>query len=425
MSTKTQPVSAWQPRAGAGFYVSAVILLVVLALGLYAYSRQLAEGEIVTGMRSIGTMGGATWGLYISFVVYFIGISFAGITIAALIRLLNLKTLAPLARAAELLTVISLILGALSIVIDLGQPLRGLKNLWLYARPASPFFYTFSLVIAGYLFASLVYLYLAGRADAAALATRGRGPVWLYRLWAAGYEGTAEERERHSRTLWWLALAIIPLLVLAHSTLGVVFGLQVGRPGWFSALQAPAFVILAGVSGIGMLVVIAAILRSVLRLQDRISLDQFKWLSNFLGFLLIAYLYLWGAEISTTAWVSRAEENELLRALISGEYAALFWVTVALLVIPFVILLLQFLTKRYSIPWIVTAGVMVNIAGMTKRYLLVVPSQTYGTLLPYAAGSYSPSWVEYLIILGLFALGILLYMLFVKVFPIVPIHETE
>ncbi|MDR7585989.1 MAG: hypothetical protein QN158_10450, partial [Armatimonadota bacterium] len=75
--------------------------------------------------------------------------SFAGITVAALIRLLGLEALRPVSRMAELLTVVALILAAFSVLPDLGQPLRGIVNLFRYARPQSPFFGTFTLVISG------------------------------------------------------------------------------------------------------------------------------------------------------------------------------------------------------------------------------------------------------------------------------------
>ncbi|MBC8231291.1 polysulfide reductase NrfD, partial [bacterium] len=177
-------------------------------------------------------------------------------------------------RIAELLTVVSLILAGFVILPDMGRPWRGIVNLFLYARPQSPFFGTFTLVIAGYLFASLVYLYLDGRRDAAICARRITG--WrrnFYRLWAAGYKDTPAEQERHNRASFWLGIAILPLLVTAHSTLGFIFGLQVARPGWFSALQAPGFVILAGVSGVGLLIVIVAILRRLMGAKEQLNLD--------------------------------------------------------------------------------------------------------------------------------------------------------
>ncbi|MFQ5860935.1 MAG: hypothetical protein ACE5IG_05220, partial [Dehalococcoidia bacterium] len=49
-------------QGGTGFYLLVTGLLVLVGLGAYAYARQFMEGEAVTGMRDIGTMGGAAWG---------------------------------------------------------------------------------------------------------------------------------------------------------------------------------------------------------------------------------------------------------------------------------------------------------------------------------------------------------------------------
>lgn len=481
-------------RLTGGWYLLIIALLALIGLGIHAYSRQFAEGLIVTGMRDVGTMGGSTWGLYIALDVYFVGVSFAGITVAALIRLLNLSRLKPVSRMAELLTVVSLILAGFSVLADLGQPVRGIINLFLYARPQSPFFGTFTLVIAGYLFASLVYLYLDGRRDAAFCARVPGRLQGFYRVWAAGYRDTPAERERHERTSFWLAIAILPLLVTAHSTLGFVFGLQVGRPGWFSALQAPGFVIMAGVSGVGLLIVIAAVLRRVLKVEDQLGPEIFKWLGNFLTVLILIYLYFMVVEWLTNMYAAPEHEAKITRALLTGEYAWLFWGVVAAMVIAWGVLILPYLpaprgvqmpafqpayarvtgaaalavvvmmfirvipvtrqagltlfsTVAPWLPWLlaillalfalsilplirrdivagaVLSGLLVNLAAIGKRYLIVVPSQTHGTLLPYPTGSYSPTQVEYSIILGLFALGTVLYVLFVKVFPIMETPE--
>jgi Ni/Fe-hydrogenase subunit HybB-like protein len=411
-------------QVGAGAWALIVGLTAVVAWGIFAYSLQVTQGEVVTGMRDWGTMGGAPWGLYIAFVVYFIGVSFAGISVAALIRLANLERLKPVARIAELLTVVTIILGALSIVADVGQPLRALPNLLLYARPQSPFFGTFTLVIAGYLFASLVYLYLEGRRDAARCAREPSSLQWFHRLWAAGYRGSPAEVERHSRVSFYLAVAILPLLVTAHSTLGFVFGLQVGRPGWFSALQAPGFVVMAGISGIGLLIVIAAVLRSTLHLGAHLSLDIFRWLGNLLMALTMIYLYFVLVDWLTTTYQANQNEARLTSAILTGEFAWLYWLSVATLAIPCVLLLGQALLRRHSLPLIVLSGLLVNVAALGKRILIVVPSQTHGSLLPYQAGTYSPTWVEYSIILGFVALGGLMYTVFIKAFPIMEVPES-
>ncbi|MFQ5615034.1 MAG: NrfD/PsrC family molybdoenzyme membrane anchor subunit, partial [Anaerolineales bacterium] len=297
MTAHTQTDATHPPLPyGVGRFSGGWVLLLVLFLSLtgwggYAYSQQLIHGEVVTGMRDIGTMGGAPWGLYITFVVYFVGVSFAGITVAALIRLFELQHLKPVARIAEVLTIIALLLGTFSIMVDVGQPGRAIVNLFRYARPQSPFFGTFTLVVSGYLFGSLVYLYLDGRRDAALMARKSSRLQGFYRWWAAGYQDTLTEQERHSKASFWLSLAIVPLLIVAHSTLGFVFGLQVGRPGWFGTLQAPGFVALAGVSGVGHLIILAAILRKVLGAEEKIGMDVFRWLGNLLMGLTAAYLY--------------------------------------------------------------------------------------------------------------------------------------
>ncbi len=405
------------------FVALVTLLFAVVVLGAYAYSRQLVEGDIVTGMRDWGTMGGAPWGLYVAFYVYFVGVSFAGITVAALIRLMHLTYLRPIARMAELLTITSLLVGAMAIIADLGQPLRGIVNLFLYARPQSPFFGTFTLVVVAYLFASLVYLYLDGRRDAAICARLPGRLQWFYRLWAAGYRDTPTERERHRRASFWLALAIVPLLITAHSTLGFVFGLQVGRPGWFSALQAPGFVIMAGVSGIGLLIVIAAAVRRAFRLEEELNLRIFAWLANFLWVLVATYLYFMIVELLTATYTAHHHERRLTIALLAGEYAWIFWLSVGLLVGAFLLLFVQFLRGRYRLSLIVLAGFLVNLPAIGKRYLIVVPSLTHGGLLPYGTGTYAPTWVEYAVVLGLFGLGALLYVLFMKVFPILHLPE--
>ena len=411
-------------RWSGGWVAVAGLSLAVVALGVFAFARQLIEGEVVTGLRNIGSMGGATWGLYVAFIIYFGGVSFAGITLVALIRLFNLERLRSIERMSLVLAVISIILAALSVLVDLGQPFRALINLPLYGRPMSPFFGTFTVVISGYLFAGLVYLYLNGRRDASICAERSEGARQkFYRLWAAGYRDTPAERQRHQRATFWLAIAILPLLVLATSTLGFVFGLQASRPGWYGALQAPGFVVLAGVSGVGHIIVLAAILRRVLRAEDQLNPQVFQWLSNILMILTVIYLYFWAAEWLTTTYAGHHHDVALSNALLTGEYAWLFWLSVGSLVVAFLLLARQFLTAQYSLGAMVFSGVLANVAAIGKRILIVVPSQTHGTLLPYGTGVYSPTWVEYSVVLGLLALGALLYTLFIKVFPIIEIPQ--
>jgi len=165
------------------------------------------------------------------------------------------------------------------------------------------------------------------------------------------------------------------------------------------------------------------VLRRVLKQDEKISLGIFRWLSNLLMLLTATYLYFMVIEWLTSIYSSHESESVLLSSLLSGEYAWVFWLSIAALVIPFAITVWQFIRKEYSISLLVLSGVLVNLAAIGKRYLIVVPSQTHGSLMPYSTGFYSPTWVEIGVVLGLMGLGALLFMTFMKFFPILEIDE--
>jgi len=405
------------------WWLTVAALAIVVAFGIYAYVQQLIHGEIVTGMRDIGTMGGAPWGLYVVFLVYFTGIAFAGIALATMIRLLKLDDLRPISRVAQIITIIAVVLGGMLIIADLGKPLRALINLPRYARPQSPMFGTFTLDMVGFLFASLVFFGLDARRDAAELAGSARRFRWLYRVWAAGYRGTPAELRRRDYSSFWLGIAIVPLLVVGHSTLGFVFGLQAGRAGWSSAMQGPGFVVLAGVSGMGIIIIVTAIMRRITGEKEMLSQKVFQKLANVMMILAVVYLYFMIVDWLTATYTGNANERSVMNVILTGIYAPFFWVSVTGMLLPSVVLFVQWIRKRYSLGLIVASAVLVNIAAIAKRYTIVIPSQTHGALLPYADGTYSPTWVEYLVILGLIALGALLFALLMKLVPIIKLHK--
>lgn len=412
-------------RLGLAWKVFAFSLMALIVVGIIGYLNQFLIGDYVTGLRDIGTGGGAAWGLYIIFLEYFIGVGFAGVSMAVVIRMFNLKKLQAVSRIGVVLTIISIPLGGLAIMADLGQPERGIVNIIRFVSPHSPFFGDFTLVIAGSLIASLLYLFLTGRADAAICAREPSRLQWFYKLWASGYKGTPQETARHSNTLRWLGLAIIPLLVVAQSTLGSVFGIQGGRPGWFGAIQAPLTIVIAAVSGIGFLIIIAGVLRKTLNLKEQFNPAVFRWLGNLLWLLVSGYLALMVLELLAANYASPSTDAAVADQLLTGQYAGVFWGGTVLMLAALAVLFVQFAFSRYSIGLTVLAGVMVNIGAIAKRFFTVVPSQSYGTPLPYIHGFYWPTWVEWAVVLGIFALGVLVYAVFVKIFPITEIADNS
>ena len=182
---------------------------------------------------------------------------------------------------------------------------------------------------------------------------------------------------------------------------------------------------LAGVSGLGMLIILAAIARRSLHLQARLGLPMFRTLGIFMFVSLLVYLYFVGVELLTNLYTGSVRERDVLRELLGGDYAWLYWSAIVGFVIAAGLLVAWLAVRqlRTHIWPLVVAGVLVNLGAMAKLFLIVVPSQTEGQLLPYADGYYAPSWTEYAVIGGLLALGALLFLGFAKVFPIIPLPE--
>jgi len=406
------------------WWLTALVLAGLVVLGMYGYLQQRLHGDIVTGMRSVGG-GGASWGLYIMLDITFVGIAFAGISIMCVARIFHLRELRPFSRIAGLMSACALSMAGLCVIADLGRPLAGLMNLPKYARTISPFFGTFTMVVGAGLIAIVVLMYLSARADAslaAELLPRGK---FFYRLIAAGYGNTPFERNRHRIVSRLLSLVVLPLMVLSYSTLGFVFGIQSGRPGWFSALQAPSFMVLAAISGTGLLILVAGLAGRFLDLGTELPERAYKWLSTTLLVLIVVLLYFTAVEELTDRYAAATAQSSLSREMTSGTFAPLFWLTTGLFTLSFIALASMYMRRKFSLGLAMTVGLVVNIAALIKRFLIVVPSQTHGVLLPYKAGSYTPTWVEYSVMFGLIALGALIFLFVVRIFPLVPIKGIE
>lgn len=123
-----QPVE----RTTRRFYLTAGVLLVFTLLFLFAWFRQLRQGLGETGLTVP-----VYWGIYITNFVFFIGISHAGTLISAILRICQAEWRRSITRAAEVITVMVLLFGAGSVIMDLGRPERAL-NVLLHPNFQSP-----------------------------------------------------------------------------------------------------------------------------------------------------------------------------------------------------------------------------------------------------------------------------------------------
>jgi Ni/Fe-hydrogenase subunit HybB-like protein len=405
-------------RTGRGFYITVAALLAIIALGGYAYLRQLICGLGVTGMNRP-----LFWGIYMTNFVFFIGISHAGTLVSAILRVTQAEWRRPITRAAEAITVFVLPIGASQVIIDLGRPDRVL-NMFRYGRFQSPLLWDV-ISICVYLMSCVSYLYLPLIPDIA-LCRDGLQdiPRWrkrLYTLLSLGWTGTDKQWRRLEKGIDILAILVIPIAVSVHTVVGWVWGMTI-VPGWHSTIIGPYFVVGAIFSGIASVLIAMAIIRKVFHLEDYLKPVHFNNLGLLLIVMVLFWLYFTSADYLTEIYGNEPAHMSVLLSKFTGEFAPYFWaMAICNSVIPF---LLLFSHRTRTITGTVIAAIMVVIGMWLERFTIIIPSLTRPRL-PYGIGLYQPTWVEFSLMAASFAIFILLYVLFAKVFPIVSIWEVR
>jgi Ni/Fe-hydrogenase subunit HybB-like protein len=407
-------------QTGRRVYLLAGILLAIIAWGAFAYIYQLKNGLGVTGMNRP-----VFWGLYIINFVFFIGISHAGTLVSAILRITGADWRRPITRAAEAITVFSLILGVSNILIDLGRIDRVL-NMLRYGRFQSPLLWDLSSVSI-YLTCSVIYLYLPLIPDVAMLRDRvnaegGRSwRRWLYDRLALGWSGSEKQWHRLERAISIMAVVIIPVAVSVHTVVSWIFAMTL-QPTWHSTIFGPYFVVGAIFSGIATLIIVIAIIRKAYGLEAYLTRRHFNNLGLLLLTMCLFWFYFTLAEYLTEFYGAEPAPLRILMAKLGQEFSPAFLAMIFFcFVIPFVVLAFP---RTRTIVGTVIASILIDIGMWLERYTIVVPALTRPRL-PYEFGLYFPTWVEWSVTLGSIAIFMLLYVVFARVFPLISVWEVR
>jgi len=390
-------------RSGLGSYIVITLLLAIVGWGVYAYTIQLREGLIVTGMRDyIG------WGLYITNFVFFIGISHAGTLISAILRVTHAEWRRPITRMAEAITVFALMVGAPMVIVDMGRPER-ILNLLLYGRLQSPILWDL-ISITTYLTGSLLYLYIPLIPDMALLrdqfTTGWRGR--LYGLLAMGWRGTPEQHTRLEKGIGIMAVLIIPIAVSVHTVVSWLFGMTV-RPGWHSSIFGPYFVVGAIFSGIASILIAMALFRRAFHLEAYITVRHFRNLGYLFLTLNLIYVYFTLSEYLTSFYTSFHSDAAVLESLFAGRYALAFWSMIGVgFLLPALMLAVPPLLPAPRVP--ARRPILRPALGAAAVAALVlvisVGQQNTTTVLLSETGALAPKlgWVLLIAVFGIFVL---------------------
>jgi molybdopterin-containing oxidoreductase family membrane subunit len=410
MSTVVTPAAApaTEGRERRALRIWIGLLALAIAVGLGAWVYQLANGLAATNMRNP-----MMWGLYITMFMYFVGLSAGGLIVASAGRLFGAKRLKPVVRIAVLEATVAVMIAALLLLPDIGRPDR-VWHLLRYPHVTSPLVWDLTIVTV-YFLISATYVWVYTRAD---LAARGS------RL-ALGTGTSLADTRRDERLKGVLAAVGLPAAILLHSITAWIFGLQIARGFWYSAIMAPLFIASALVSGTALMILLALVVRRTGKVGFKD--DLVGYLGGMLAVFIAVEGFLVFSEMLTAAYPGAGFEADPARRLLTGPYAGFFWFEVVVgLVVPFVLLVVKRL--RADPRWVAAASVLavagilihrVNIVlnGLSYATVPFPPGVPIGTAPPEGATAfalsyfYSPALIEYLVAGGVICFGALVFTL--------------
>lgn len=382
MSAVATPASHAARPGRLGGVVTALGLLVLFGIAAWIY--QLTQGLIATGMRDV-----VSWGVYIFSFAFFVGLSAGGLIMASAAEVFGVKSLRPLARLGVLTAAACVLVAAMTIIPDLGNPQR-VWELFRYPNWSSPLVWDILIIVVYFAFAV---------ADLTVMSRRGIEP------------------SRRASILRGMAYAGLPVAVLLHSITAWIFGLQISRPWWNTALMAPLFVTSAILSGTA-LVALAAL---AAHRFDRVRLPETTWkaLAGLMAAAIAVDLFLVGSDYITILWGNVPRERSALDLVLpGGSWQMVFWLEwIVGGLIPFVLLVVPRLRRRLDLLAVASALVLVGVyafrielvvGGMLRPLVHLAPGNALGSYRLGVAsfqfdGVYHPSWVEYSIVTGLVA----------------------
>ncbi len=358
------------------------VLLIFICIGIVFYLRQWNIGLGITGLSR-----DVSWGLYIASLTFFVGVAASAVMLVLPYYLHNQKEFGKITILGEFLAVSAVIICVLSVVVDLGQPVRVL-NLFLHPSPSSILFWD-TVVLSVYMLLNLII----------------------------GWSTLDAERKGEPTRTWVKPLIYIsiPWAISIHTVTAFIYAGLVARPFWFTALMAPRFLISAFASGPSLLIIIALILRKFSSFDP--GKEAIQKLAKIVAYAIIGTVFFILLEIFTVFYSGVPEHLTHFQYLFVGldggtKLVPWIWLSITLAVIAIVLLVVPATRRNEKVLFGACVAVFISI-WIDKGLGLIIPG-----FIPSQTGEvfeYWPTAPEVLILLGVWAIGFLILTILYKV----------
>ncbi|MBZ0236641.1 MAG: polysulfide reductase NrfD [Deltaproteobacteria bacterium] len=368
------------------FYAWMTVLTAIALVGLNAWGHQLLNGMRVTDLSDH-----VSWGLYIANFTFGVGLAAGAVMMVIPAYLYDDHDMHDVVIIGELLAIAAIVVCLGFIVVDMGRPDR----MWHIVPGIGRFHWPVSMltwdvvVLNGYL---------------------------LLNLHIAGYLMYQRYLGRPPRKRWYLPFVFLSIFwaISIHTVTAFLYQGLGGRPFWNSALLAPRFLATAFISGPAFVI----ILLEVVRWSGRLTFGDgpMRTLARIMRVTVPLNLFMLMSELFTALYTGGSHATAVTYLFFGshGKHALVpyIWTAVALNVASAVLLYLP--RTRVDKRWLLAAcGCAFAGVYLEKGMGLIIPGFVPSTL--HETVEYVPTVTEWKVTAGIWALGLLVLTVAIKV----------
>jgi Ni/Fe-hydrogenase subunit HybB-like protein len=371
---------------GRRYHVWMGSLTLVMLIGGYAYSIQLREGLVATGMSDH-----VSWGFYIANFTFLVGLAAAAMMLVLPAYVLKDVDFSRAVLIAEGVAVSALVMCLTFVVVDLGNPLAGwhmIPGIGHLNWPRSLLAWDV-IVLNGYLALNLAI------------------PFYIL------YSRFSGRTPNQSRYLPWMYIAVFWAVSIHMVTAFLLAGLP-ARPFWNNALLGPRFLASAFTAGPAFMIVLLWMVRSQTRYE--IKDGAFTKLAMITTVAAQINLVMLGSELFYKFY-SPTHHGINARYLffgLDGHNALVPWIWSAVALNVAATMVLTIHPLRRNMRWLIPACLVLFFSIWVEKGIgLVIPG-----FVPSPLGEiveYMPTWVELAVTAGIWAMGFFVLTVLVRV----------
>ncbi len=376
------------------FYAWMIGLSAVSLVGLNAWATQVTSGMGVTNMSDH-----VSWGLYIANFTFMVGLAAGGVMMVIPAYLYHDDDMHDVVIIGELLAIAAIVMCIAFVVVDLGRPDR----VWHMLPGIGKFHFPVSMltwdviVLNGYL---LINLHICG--------------YLLYQRY----------RGRKPNPKFYVPFVFLSIgwAISIHTVTAFLYQGLGGRPFWNTALLAPRFLTSAFVSGPAFILLALEAIRYLSKYK--VGDGAIRILVNIMRVTILINLLMLASEVFTEFYTggSHTAAARYLYFGLHGFNALVPWIWTSI-VLTILAALLLLCPKVHKHPVMLITACCFAFAGIwiEKGMGLIIPGFIPSTL--HEIVEYTPNGIEWRISAGIWAAGLMIYTLAIRV--AMPIFSGE